>query len=326
MSSMSRRHRMTDQDATLCDLTSVGSDQPCLHEADDNLSRQVGQASGVADAQRGQGSCALSEEGSPGELPVCPRSTQEILQSSDETMARRDCLSSSLTSLKGGVGQEHQFNYIAEAQVRLHSISVFLWVPESAPVSTSSLVFTVSNECSTRLTVCTKQPRSGAKCEPTHFDLPVPAKTTTSIVEPLTSEKSTLWTIRLQIRSRADADITPKSSEQTQPLSAKELQAMRPLALRCRSCQTAVADVKHVVRYLQLPSQHWEELVDAWMCHADQELSTTIVQAQQDLAQHSGLNRSRVHVSDGSIIVERGLLSSSVSFNNDIEVSNSPAS
>jgi len=31
-----------------------------------------------------------------------------------------------------------------------------------------------------------------------------------------------------------------------------------------------------------LPSDHWEELVDAWMCHGDQRLNVSVTKGQRD--------------------------------------------
>ena len=43
-------------------------------------------------------------------------------------------------------------------------------------------------------------------------------------------------------------------------------------AFICASCSLPLVHAAKVARYRDLPSEHWAELVDAWMCHADLKL------------------------------------------------------
>ena len=75
-------------------------------------------------------------------------------------------------------------------------------------------------------------------------------------------------------RMRDDLDLTI-------PYPASEFRKYRPESLVCASgrCsgQAVLADLKDVERYNDLPSEHWAELLDAWMCHEDQTLSEELI-------------------------------------------------
>jgi ubiquitin-protein ligase E3 D len=55
-------------------------------------------------------------------------------------------------------------------------------------------------------------------------------------------------------------------------LDASQLSASKPTSFICASCSLPLVQSSKINSYGDLPSEHWEELVDAWMCHADQSL------------------------------------------------------
>jgi hypothetical protein len=55
-------------------------------------------------------------------------------------------------------------------------------------------------------------------------------------------------------------------------LDASQLLASSPTSFTCASCSLPVVQSSNIDTYRDLPSEHWEELVDAWMCHSDQRL------------------------------------------------------
>lgn len=91
-------------------------------------------------------------------------------------------------------------------------------------------------------------------------------------------------------RSRDDLDIAS-------PYSAQDFRKHQPDSLTCTSCGAELADLAEVMRYNDLPSEHWAELLDAWMCHPDQTLSKDIIdkgnniwpQANQALISTTGI-------------------------------------
>lgn len=55
----------------------------------------------------------------------------------------------------------------------------------------------------------------------------------------------------------------------TQALSASELRQLQPRSLCCGVCDREVADLPSNTSYKDLPSEHWAEMLEIWMCHSD---------------------------------------------------------
>jgi ubiquitin-protein ligase E3 D len=55
-------------------------------------------------------------------------------------------------------------------------------------------------------------------------------------------------------------------------LDASQLSISNPTSFVCASCSLPIVQSSKISSYRDLPSEHWEELVDAWMCHTDQSL------------------------------------------------------
>ncbi|KAG2109926.1 HECT-like ubiquitin-conjugating enzyme-binding-domain-containing protein [Suillus discolor] len=62
------------------------------------------------------------------------------------------------------------------------------------------------------------------------------------------------------------------SDEPTPLMSAEQLLSSKPTSWSCISCSLPLVHYPKLFKYRDLPSEYWEELVDAWMCHADQTL------------------------------------------------------
>ncbi|KAG9313478.1 HECT-like ubiquitin-conjugating enzyme-binding-domain-containing protein [Chiua virens] len=62
--------------------------------------------------------------------------------------------------------------------------------------------------------------------------------------------------------------VPPKESEEVALLPASELSSLSPSSYTCSSCSLPLVPVPPA-RYRDLPSEHWEELIDAWMCHPE---------------------------------------------------------
>ncbi|KAN0062001.1 hypothetical protein ACQY0O_005996 [Thecaphora frezii] len=84
----------------------------------------------------------------------------------------------------------------------------------------------------------------------------------------------------------------------TFPLSTDTLCAQKPSTLCCSTCTSVIADLGTTSRYRALPSQHWEELVDAWMCHGDQELNESVARGKEGLEEGRPVPREEAWVAD----------------------------
>jgi hypothetical protein len=64
-------------------------------------------------------------------------------------------------------------------------------------------------------------------------------------------------------------------------LGAPRLQSASPTSFTCASCSLPLVQASKITDYRDLPSEHWAELVDAWMCHSDQKLNDQIAKHAQ---------------------------------------------
>lgn len=62
--------------------------------------------------------------------------------------------------------------------------------------------------------------------------------------------------------------VSPKESEDVALLPASELASLSPSSYACSSCSLPLVPAPPA-RYRDLPSEHWEELIEAWMCHPE---------------------------------------------------------
>jgi len=72
---------------------------------------------------------------------------------------------------------------------------------------------------------------------------------------------------------------TNASSETTSAplLDSTQLSTANPTSFICSSCSLPLVQASKIQGYKDLPSDHWEELVDAWMCHTDQKLNEHVM-------------------------------------------------
>ncbi|KAH7928594.1 hypothetical protein BV22DRAFT_193313 [Leucogyrophana mollusca] len=80
------------------------------------------------------------------------------------------------------------------------------------------------------------------------------------------------YELRLVAASTARSWDDEQDREPTPLMSASQLGTLAPTSFVCASCSLPLVHLHTTWRYRDLPSEHWEELVDAWMCHTDQTL------------------------------------------------------
>ena len=59
-------------------------------------------------------------------------------------------------------------------------------------------------------------------------------------------------------------------------LDATQLKLLNPTSFICASCSLPLVQSSRLSRYNDLPSEHWAELLEAWMCHSNQQLTSRI--------------------------------------------------
>ena len=75
----------------------------------------------------------------------------------------------------------------------------------------------------------------------------------------------------------------PSPYEPVPLLDATQLKACSPTSFLCASCSLPLVQSGKLREYSDLPSEYWEELVEAWMCHADQKLNERVMSAGRGL-------------------------------------------
>lgn len=179
-------------------------------------------------------------------------------------------------------------HFIAETQERLGTVSVTVWTENPKPHLLGPLEYQISAESPLDFVLSSNDLKKA-------FPLPVQVNPSCGLMS--CDQSSNGWFIRLPMaaqESRKEPDI---------PMSASWLHLMSPRVLVCRNCKASLSLIEHKAKYVALPSHHWEELVDAWMCHTDLELNETIVNAQNDIEQHAGLQNGQIHVADNHLVM-----------------------
>jgi len=76
---------------------------------------------------------------------------------------------------------------------------------------------------------------------------------------------------------------SPRATDEDLPplLDAAQLSSANPPSFICASCSLSLVQASKIRDYRDLPSEHWAELVEAWMCHSDQKLHDQIVKHGQ---------------------------------------------
>lgn len=103
----------------------------------------------------------------------------------------------------------------------------------------------------------------------------------------------------LHYEARLSALPTPTSSVTSfntvlaTALSASELRSRSPSALCCTACEREIADVSAASRsgqkgtgtgagYKDLPSEHWAEMMEVWMCHSDPAFTSQLAKRTEE--------------------------------------------
>jgi hypothetical protein len=68
----------------------------------------------------------------------------------------------------------------------------------------------------------------------------------------------------------------------THALSAPSLRQLAPRSLCCTSCDREIAEFPSDVAFKDLPSEHWAEMLEVWMCHADPAFTAHIAKQTKD--------------------------------------------
>ena len=166
-------------------------------------------------------------------------------------------------------------DFLAEESRNLGSLLVTFW-PRSPPSATASSSSTAPS--TTTYTVVEVLPLS-LLVAPSNggplSSLTLPSRVPPQSVVTLTTSSSSFsaklaTTTSSEERPRPDLEIH-------EPLTTSDLRSALPAAFACATCDAQLVESSSIFKYNALPSEHWAELLDAWMCHQDQTLSDDLV-------------------------------------------------
>lgn len=78
--------------------------------------------------------------------------------------------------------------------------------------------------------------------------------------------------IKMSARSTGTSMSTASNQDLPALMDASQLSKLNPTSFICSSCSLPLFQPCGKSRYDDLPSEHWSELLEAWVCHRDQKL------------------------------------------------------
>ncbi|KAK4047032.1 hypothetical protein OIO90_006353 [Microbotryomycetes sp. JL221] len=209
------------------------------------------------------------------------------LARSEETIAtaRRGSYDSSMQGARrpgqsgsptlGPAAELSKVQYIAEESCNLATVTVSFW-QQSSSLAGSWQVASVQGD-----TIEIVQKDSGASA----IRLVLPCCVLSQQAQ-ITSQDA-LHQIKLATvdssptRSRDDLEITV-------PFPTSQMREHSPVDFECSICRRSLVHGTNINKFNSLPSEHWAELLDAWMCHQDQELADDLVAKGKGIRPRSG--------------------------------------
>jgi hypothetical protein len=165
-----------------------------------------------------------------------------------------------------------RLSYVAEHQENLNLVQIMVHGP-GIPSSTELFIET-DTEPSDKVTLSTKSN--------SHLRLTLP----TPVVP---NQKALLVAPNLHLEAKLaalpispSAPVSSLNTMITQALCAADLRNMKPRAICCTACDREVADLPGGGTFKDLPSEHWAEMLEVWMCHADPGFTANISAQTKD--------------------------------------------
>jgi hypothetical protein len=155
-----------------------------------------------------------------------------------------------------------EVNYVAEHHENLQHVMVFFDVTGAIPGVNLEVDIHSSADNMERFVVL-----SGAKVT---LPFPLPARVSPGKVKVQSGH------FELKLPTVGTPELPPPSSMEMYDATA--LSKSTPTAFICSSCSLPLVQSTKVGEYRDLPSEHWQELVDAWMCHSDQKLHKEVME------------------------------------------------
>ncbi|KAF9439021.1 hypothetical protein BGZ76_001473 [Entomortierella beljakovae] len=170
----------------------------------------------------------------------------------------------------------NDLTYYVEYHSKINSITFSIQVP------TTGLTCTIESQTIDIVPVIHHgQLESDSEVQPERLILPARVMPTRTTMDSASAQSSILMlklTALPNVTMSSDSSLpntNPISEFPSAPLPAAQLQGLESLACRCcgntllRFSDTALNGERYIQRVVDLPSEHWQELVDCWMCHEE---------------------------------------------------------
>ncbi|KAG8997540.1 hypothetical protein FRB90_012485, partial [Tulasnella sp. 427] len=191
--------------------------------------------------------------------------------------------SSGLTQKSENEEDSGRVVYVAEFQKNIHSMQVYLRYASGEPKG--HVEFEVLPTKDGTLTGSHRFVIRNGGLESPALPLPAPANVGHHEVKVVKGHLE----IKLDIPALAEIPSEPED-DLSRLMPADELKSLQPTSFVCTSCSLPLVQCGKIRDYRDLPSEHWEEFVEAWMCHQDQKLT-----------EHIGKHRQGVFVPDRGV-------------------------
>ncbi|KAH0826560.1 HECT-like ubiquitin-conjugating enzyme-binding-domain-containing protein [Lanmaoa asiatica] len=164
----------------------------------------------------------------------------------------------------GGEGVSHgalDVAYVAEHHETLKHVLLFIAYASSSSPAPSGvpLAEVLPSTSSGTYGDCLFLRLAGTPSPPLALPVPVVPGSKTVL------SRSSHWEVKASCYQNG---VPPKESDDVALLPASELASLSPLSYTCSSCSLPLVSAPPT-QYRDLPSEHWEELIDAWICHPE---------------------------------------------------------
>ena len=218
---------------------------------------------------------ATLETGDPEELVSMQDFFKERRKQSDPAPIETERKSNGLERIKGiirkggaglGIKADSELDlanlsYIAEHQENLNAVQVMI---HGVGISTQTdMVLRTDDDKSDQATISLKA------CPATCMRLTLPTLTVPGQSISLLLQNFHLEARVASIPTASSPSALSLNTVITQALSASELRELQPRALCCAACDREVANLPSNTSFKDLPSEHWAEMMEIWMCHSD---------------------------------------------------------
>ncbi|KAJ7104491.1 HECT-like ubiquitin-conjugating enzyme-binding-domain-containing protein [Mycena belliarum] len=192
-----------------------------------------------------------------------------LRSSSSRSALRSEITSSVSTSAVPESEAAFAVSYVAEHHENLHHILVFLTVQGATPgVDLEAEVLPAGGDPDSSTGGDYLVVKSGR-----HTSLPLclPGRTAPG------KKQLRVQGSHYEMKLTTLPSTAPSETTSAPLLDATQLSTVNPTSFICASCSLPLVQSSKIQTYKDLPSDHWEELVDAWMCHSDQKLNEHVM-------------------------------------------------